>query len=49
MFDKEYYTWDKLRSIPEFGTTGMVHYSGEGIERYTQPGRNYSFMVEYRF
>ncbi len=48
MFNTKYYTWDKIRSIPEYGTTGMVGSKGEGLERYTEPGRNISVILEYR-
>ncbi len=49
LFDEKYTTWDKIRSIPEFGTTGMVGQNGEGLDRYTAPGRNFSLVLEYRF
>ncbi len=49
LFNKRYYTWDKLRSVPEFGTTGMVGLNGEGLEKYLEPGRNYSVALEYKF
>ncbi len=48
LFNKKYSTWDKIRSIPEFGTTGMVGYNGEGLDRYTAPERNFSVVLEYR-
>ncbi len=48
LFNKKYSTWDKIRSIPEFGTTGMVGSNGEGLDRYTAPERNFSVVLEYR-
>ncbi len=50
LFDKKYFTWDRLRSIPEFGSTNMVDSrTGQGLNRFSEPGRNYSVMVQYKF
>ena len=38
MFDKKYWIWDDVRNVTE---------AYEGINRYTQPGRNYSVSVKW--
>ena len=38
MFDKQYWVWDDVRNITE---------AYEGLNRYTQPGRNYSVSVKW--
>lgn len=49
ILDKKYSTWDSLRSIPEFGTTNRIDYKGEGLDRFTSPGRNYSVSLVHHF
>lgn len=49
LFDKKYSTWDSLRSIPEFGTTNRIDYNGDGLDRFSAPGRNYSVSLIHYF
>lgn len=50
MFDKQYYTWDSLRSIREFGTVNRVdNATHNGIQRFTAPGRSYALSLEAKF
>ena len=48
--NKQYYTWESLRSIREFGTVNRVdNKTHAGIERFTSPGRSYNFTLEAKF
>ncbi|AZY47863.1 TonB-dependent hemoglobin/transferrin/lactoferrin family receptor [Bordetella avium] len=47
LFDRRYHSWDTLRSLAEFGTTGRVR--GDGLNRYTAPGRNVSLSLALRY
>lgn len=57
IFNRKYHTWDTLRGLNDIG--GVVNsvgvdpnskYGGyPGLERYYQPGRNYSASIEIRF
>ena len=38
MFDKKYWVWDDVRNVTE---------AYKGINRYTQPGRNYSVSIKW--
>ena len=49
IFNKKYFTWNNLRSIPAFGTTNMVDYEGLGVERFSSPGRNYNFNFKIKY
>lgn len=41
--NKQYYTWESLRSIREFGTVNRVdNKTHAGIQRFTSPGRSYN-------
>ncbi|MSN95806.1 TonB-dependent hemoglobin/transferrin/lactoferrin family receptor [Campylobacter sp. FMV-PI01] len=48
--DKKYLTWSSARSIRQFGTSNLIDQrTGEGIERFYEPGRNFKFTFEYAF
>lgn len=48
--NQKYITWDSARSIRSFGTSNMINrQTGEGIERFYSPGRNFSFSFEFKF
>lgn len=48
--NKQYYTWESLRSIREFGTVNRVdNKTHAGIQRFTSPGRSYNFTIEAKF
>ncbi|CAD7540700.1 hypothetical protein KBAHV46_27100 [Aeromonas hydrophila] len=49
VFNREYTTWDAMRSVPEFGTTNMIDEQGKGLSRLTSPGRNYSAELAFIF
>ena len=47
--DKEYYRWEVLNSVRD-GTGGFFGgVSGNGYQRYSQPGRSISAYVTYQF
>lgn len=48
--NKQYYTWESLRSVREFGTVNRVNNKTHaGIQRFTSPGRSYNFTIEAKF
>lgn len=48
--NKQYYTWESLRSIREFGTVNRVdNKTHAGIQRFTSPGRSYNLTLEAKF
>lgn len=57
IFNRRYHTWDTLRGLNDIG--GVVNSVGQepnrtyggypGLERFYQPGRNYSASIEIRF
>ena len=50
LFDKKYMTWDSARSIRMFGTSNLINQTtGEGINRFYAPGRNYRMSVQFEF
>lgn len=57
LFDKQYYTWDSLRNVREFGAIGRVDNCGgahatcahNGIQRFSAPGRNFTVSLEAVF
>ncbi len=59
LFDKKYSTWDNIRSIRSFGTSNMICKSqnstlgcnseNQGIERFSDPGRNFKISLDYKF
>ncbi len=59
LFDKKYSTWDNIRSIRSFGTSNMICGSensalgcntpNQGIERFSNPERNFKISLDYKF
>ncbi|MBS6000603.1 MULTISPECIES: TonB-dependent hemoglobin/transferrin/lactoferrin family receptor [Haemophilus] len=50
LLDRKYHTWDSLRGINRRSTTNGLNWdTGYGLERFYQPGRNFSASVEIRF
>ena len=51
LFNTKYHTWDSLRGINYRSTINSVdyRYGNQGLERFYQPGRNYSASIEIRF
>lgn len=50
LFNKEYYTWNSLRSIRPFGTVNVIDdKTGKGITRFSAPGRNFSITLNAEF
>lgn len=48
--NRKYITWDSARSIKQFGTSNRIDYvSGEGINRFYAPGRNFKLSAELTF
>lgn len=48
--NKKYATWESIRSIRPFGTSNLIDQNtGEGINRFNAPGRNYRLTFEYNF
>ncbi|HHF6570942.1 TPA: TonB-dependent hemoglobin/transferrin/lactoferrin family receptor, partial [Haemophilus influenzae] len=48
--DRKYLTWDSARSIRPFGTSNLINQkTGEGINRFYSPGRNYKLSAEITF
>lgn len=49
IFDKQYIPWSNLRSLAETSINSMVDDAGQGLQRYTAPGRNYAVALTYEF
>ncbi|HHF6726009.1 TPA: TonB-dependent hemoglobin/transferrin/lactoferrin family receptor, partial [Haemophilus influenzae] len=48
--NKKYLTWDSARSIRHLGTINRVKTAtGEGLNRFYAPGRNYRMSVQFEF
>lgn len=48
--DRKYLTWESARSIRPFGTSNLINQTtGEGINRFYSPGRNFKFNAEVTF
>ncbi|PIE37399.1 MAG: membrane receptor protein [Gammaproteobacteria bacterium] len=47
--DKEYYTWDGIRFVGTDDLRPGIGVTGNGISRYTEPGRNFNVRLDYRF
>ncbi|WP_238144840.1 TonB-dependent hemoglobin/transferrin/lactoferrin family receptor, partial [Haemophilus influenzae] len=48
--NKKYLTWDSARSIRHIGTINRVKTeTGEGLNRFYAPGRNYRMSVQFEF
>lgn len=50
LFNRQYYTWDSIRSIREFGTVNRINNTTHaGITRFQAPGRNFALTLEAKF
>ncbi len=59
VFNKEYATWESIRSIRSFGTSNMIcksestalgcNSANQGIERFSAPERNFKVSLDYQF
>lgn len=49
LFDEKYYPWERVRHVREGSGGFFGGVSGEGIDRYTAPGREYQVNLSYRF
>ncbi|MEX4360770.1 TonB-dependent receptor [Haemophilus influenzae] len=48
--NKKYLTWDSARSVRHLGTINRVKTAtGEGLNRFYAPGRNYRMSVQFEF
>ncbi|HHV6294482.1 TPA: TonB-dependent receptor domain-containing protein, partial [Haemophilus influenzae] len=48
--NKKYLTWDSARSVRHLGTINRVKTeTGEGLNRFYAPGRNYRMSVQFEF
>ncbi|HWK55524.1 MAG TPA: TonB-dependent hemoglobin/transferrin/lactoferrin family receptor [Hyphomicrobiales bacterium] len=47
--DKEYYNWDSVRFLDQGDLRPGIGVSGNGIRRYSEPGRNFEVGLSYRF
>ncbi|MBN6711178.1 TonB-dependent hemoglobin/transferrin/lactoferrin family receptor [Haemophilus haemoglobinophilus] len=48
--NQKYITWDSARSIRPFGTSNLINQNtGQGINRFYAPGRNFKFNMEFVF
>lgn len=49
LFNSTYSTWDSLRSISAYGTSNRIDRKGEGLHRFTRPGRNFAVNLSINF
>lgn len=49
LFDEKYYQWSRIRMVNEGTNTLYGYVTGEGIGRYSEPGRNLRVTVAYNF
>lgn len=47
--DKEYYNWDSVRFLDQGNLRPGIGVTGNGVRRYSEPGRNYEAAFAYRF
>ena len=47
IFDRQYIPWENIRPLATLGINSMV--KGQGIDRYSAPGRNYALSLNYAF
>ena len=48
-FDEKYYVWPRVRYVNEGTTTLYGYVTGDGIGRYSEPGRNYRVSLAWQF
>lgn len=49
VFDEQYYLWPRVRFVNEGTTTLYGYVTGEGIGRYSEPGRNFRVSLAWQF
>lgn len=49
MFDEKYYLWPRVRFVNEGTTTLYGYASGDGIGRFSEPGRNFRVSLAWQF
>ncbi|WP_129779931.1 TonB-dependent hemoglobin/transferrin/lactoferrin family receptor [Peristeroidobacter soli] len=49
VFDKKYYQWPRVRYVNEGTTTLYGYVTGDGIGRYSEPGRNFRVSLSWQF
>ena len=49
LFDEKYYLWSRIRMVNEGTNTLYGYVTGEGIGRYSEPGRNFRVTLAYTF
>jgi hemoglobin/transferrin/lactoferrin receptor protein len=49
LMDKEYYHWDNVRFIDQGDLRPGIGVTGDGIRRYSEPGRNARLSLSYTF
>ncbi|MDY6948649.1 MAG: TonB-dependent hemoglobin/transferrin/lactoferrin family receptor [Pseudomonadota bacterium] len=49
VLDEKYYLWPRVRFVNEGTTTLYGYVSGDGIGRYSEPGRNFRVSLSWQF
>lgn len=49
VFDERYYLWPRVRFVNEGTTTLYGYVTGDGIGRYSEPGRNFRVSLAWQF
>lgn len=49
VFDEKYYLWPRVRFAREGTTTLYGYVTGDGIARYSEPGRNFRVSLAWQF
>lgn len=49
VFDEKYYLWPRVRFVNEGTTTLYGYVQGDGIGRYSEPGRNFRVSLSWQF
>lgn len=49
VFDERYYLWPRVRFVNEGTTTLYGYVTGDGIGRYSEPGRNFRVSLSWQF
>jgi hemoglobin/transferrin/lactoferrin receptor protein len=47
--DEKYYLWPRVRFVNEGTTTLYGYVTGDGIGRYSEPGRNFRVSLAWQF
>lgn len=46
--DKEYYNWDSVRFVDQGDQRPGIGVTGDGVKRYSEPGRNFKLSISYQ-